>query len=218
MKQKNDARFVWFIALFLVTCIAPSIGHAQVLGLFSGSPRTDGGKVVGISLNSFGVTLNSLGVYDSGDGLSTSYQVGLWDASQTLLASATVTPSSPLIGDCRYASIPSITIGSFLSPQTFTIGVLLPPVMNDVWLDNALTIPAVSLTGGATGQFVSSPTLQYPGTFDTGPYYVVNAGPVVPEPTGLSLIGAALAMLRRGRIGERCSSSAGLLNVHPEVD
>src|SRR5215211_1726885 len=96
--------------------IAP-VGHGQaIFAQTGGTTRTDGGKVVGITMTSFGQTISALGMYDSGDGLATSYTLGLWDASQTLVASVVVTPGSPLVGDFRYENITPVTIGSFANP------------------------------------------------------------------------------------------------------
>lgn len=196
------------VRLFVIALIVAtgSMARAQVIGAFvplSVNQRTDGGKVVGVSFNSLGQTISSLGFYDhGGDGLAASYQLGLWDSSQSLIATATVTPSSPLIGDFRYAPITPVTLGSFALPASFTIGALLPPVMNDVWLDGGIPVLGVGYTGAGTGQFLTSPTLVYPTTFDSSAYYVVNAGPVVqvPEPAVASLAvccGAAIIAVRR---------------------
>jgi hypothetical protein len=107
-------------ALFALT----SPADAQILDIdpcCGASLRTDGGKVVGISLNSYGNTITSLGFYDHNqDGILASYQLGLWDSSQTLVRTATVTPSSPLTGDFRYASVIPITLGTVAIPETFT--------------------------------------------------------------------------------------------------
>jgi hypothetical protein len=182
-----------------------SDASAQILDLaFGGNVRNDGGRVVGISLNSFGTTLTSLGFYDhNDDGIAGTYQLGLWDSSQTLVRTATVTPASPLTDGFRYASIAPFTLGS---PETFTIGVLLPANPPDVWLDNAVMVLNVGYTGAGTGQF-SAPTgsLIYPSTVDTGNnYYVVNANgpapPVVPEPASIALVViATFALLQRTR-------------------
>ena len=192
--------YLFGLLSFLAFCIAPSIVGAQSPALYpiTGSPRTDGGMVVGVSMNSHGQTIGGLGFYDSGDGLSDNYLVGLWDSSQNLIASATVTPSSPLIGDCRYELITPITFGTLLIPETFTVGVLLPSVMNDIWLDQAMTVLASGFTGGATGQFETTGTLQYPSNFDTGSYYAANALVVAPEPSILTLAAlTSIALLRR---------------------
>ena len=169
--------------------------EAQILFPIGGSPRSDGGQAVGISLNSLGQTITSLGFYDHGsDGIAASYQLGLWDSTQTLVRTATVTPTSPLTGDFRYASIAPITLGSLANPETFTIGVLLPPVMNDIWLDDAILVLAPGFTGAGDGQYSGpSNSLVYPGTYEpSGAYVVVNANgpapPLVPEPTTLAFL------------------------------
>jgi hypothetical protein len=200
-----------FLLSAFVLTFAVSQSHAQVADLvLGGSPRTDGGKVVGISLNSHGQTLTSLGFYDhNDDGIATSYQLGLWDSTQTLVRTATVTPSSPLTDGFRYASIAPITLGTFSLPETFTIGVVLPDNPADIWLDSAIMILTAGFSGAGTGQYSGpSGTLIYPSTVDTGNnYYVVNANgpapPLVPEPaTAVVVTGFALAFaasIRRSR-------------------
>src|SRR5215218_1331012 len=151
--NRTIARFLICSAVLAIVIATASYASAQILPLAAGgTPRTDGGKVVGISLNSFGQTITSLGFYDHNqDGIATSYQLGLWDAGQNLLATATVTPSSPLTGDFRYAAISPITIGTPSTPAAFTIGVLLPLNPADIWLDNATLIDFTGFSGPGTG-------------------------------------------------------------------
>jgi hypothetical protein len=187
-----------------IALLGLSVGSARgsILDLvFGGSPRSDGGKMVGISLTSFGKTFTSLGFYDHNqDGIAATYQLGLWDASQNLLATTTVSPSSPLIGQFRYGVIPAVTIGTFANPQPFTIGVLLQPVQTDVWLDSATLALYAGYAGAGTGQFLNSGTLAYPTTLDASNYFVVNANGIVPEPATVALVAAgAGAMLGRRR-------------------
>src|SRR6187455_3070970 len=153
LMTRNITQILTNAAVLAIVLATTSYASAQILFLAGGgSPRTDGGKVVGISLNSGGQTITSLGFYDHNqDGIATSYQLGLWDASQNLLATATVTPSSPLTGDFRYAAISPVTIGSPSTPAAFTIGVLLPSNPADVWLDNATLILATGFSGAGTG-------------------------------------------------------------------
>jgi hypothetical protein len=202
---RTITRYISASALILPLALA-STASAQILDIaVGGNVRTDGGRVVGISLNSFGTTLTSLGFYDhNDDGISGIYQLGLWDSSQNLVRTATVTPASPLTDGFRYASIVPFTLGS---PEAFTIGVLLPDNPPDVWLDNALMILYVGYTGAGTGQN-SAPTnsLIYPSSIDTGNnYYIVNANgpapPIVPEPAaaGLIVIGSLIAFARTRR-------------------
>src|SRR4051812_16658305 len=173
---RDIIRILRHVAVLAIIFATTSYASAQILFLAGGgSPRTDGGKVVGISLNSFGQTITSLGFYDHNqDGIATSYQLGLWDASQNLLATATVTPASPLTGDFRYAAISPITIGTPSTPAAFTIGVLLPLNPADIWLDNATLIDFAGFSGAGTGQFSApSGSLVYPSTLEPSPYYVV---------------------------------------------
>jgi hypothetical protein len=202
---RTVTRLFTISALMLPFGIASS-ASAQILDLASGgNVRSDGGKVVGISLNSFGTTLTSLGFYDhDSDGISGTYQLGLWDASQTLVRTATVTPLSPLTDGFRYASIAPFTLDN---PETFTIGVLLPENPPDVWLGNASMILFVGYSGAGTGQFSGpSGTLVYPNNVDIGNnYYVVNANgpapPLVPEPASIALVtlAALLGLTARRR-------------------
>jgi hypothetical protein len=201
-----------FLLSAFVLTFAVSQSHAQVADLvFGGSPRTDGGKVVGISLNSYGQTLTTLGFYDhNDDGIATIYQLGLWDSTQTLVRTATVTPSSPLTNGFRYASIAPITLGTFSMPETFTIGVVMPDSPADIWLDNATMILTFGFSGAGTGQYSGpSGTLVYPSTVDTNNnYYVVNANgpapPLVPEPS-TAIVATSFAFvlassIRRSRV------------------
>src|SRR3954467_3229014 len=123
----NYYRAFTLLAALAAFAATSTNASAQILAGGGGSLRTDGGKVVGISLNSFGQTITSLGFYDHNqNGINASYQLGLWGASQNLLPTATVTPSSPPPGDFRYAAISPVTIGTPSIPAAFTIGVLLP--------------------------------------------------------------------------------------------
>ena len=131
------------VAVIVVASASLLAGAAQAEVLFpiGGTTRTDGGIVAGNTFTAFfGQTFNSLGFIDVGsDGIAGSYDVGLWDSSQTLLASATVTPSSPLINGFRYAAIPATTIPS---GQTFTIAAVLPASPADPWMENSLLVSA----------------------------------------------------------------------------
>jgi hypothetical protein len=187
-----------------VVCVCGAGTHAgEVIFSYSGGSFTNqGGLVAGNSFTAFGgQTLNSLGFVDVGsDGIVDSYQVGLWDTNtQTLLASTTVTPASPLINGFRYAPIPATTIPN---GSSFTIGALLHTTQQDSWVINATVIPGAGYGGAGTGRFVGSSNLVFPTTNDGATYVVVNASDaIVPEPAtlaGLLLLPAA-AILRRRR-------------------
>lgn len=179
-----------------------TVQAAEVIFSYTGGSATfQGGLVAG---NTFGaassVTFNSLGFIDvGGDGLGTSHDVGIWDTStQTLLASTTVTPTSPLINGFRYASIPATTI---TGGSSFTIGALLPSSNPDAWMVNSSLILGPGFTGAGTGQFQGSGTLVYPATPDGATYVVANASTtVVPEPATLGVLAIGmLSLLGRRR-------------------
>ena len=179
-----------------------SVARGEVLFPIGGTPTNQGGIVAGNTFTAFGgQTLNSLGFIDLGnDGIAGGYSVGLWDTTtQALLASTTVTPSSPLINGFRYAPIPATTIPNGTS---FTIGALLPPTPTpDAWLTNTLLTLGVGFTGTGTGQFTTSGSLVFPGTLDSAPYAVANASAVVvPEPASIASIALAALLLRRRRL------------------
>jgi hypothetical protein len=107
------------------------------------------GTVVGWE---FTVTLplcfSALGYYDSGlDGLSESHQVGLFDSSGTLITSATVGTSDPLVGGFRYASIPAFcaTVG-----ETYILGAYTSSGSADLLLqDPSVSVhPGIDFVGG----------------------------------------------------------------------
>ena len=209
MKRSTARNALLLVCTLCATILnAASAARAQVIQAYFGAPtptqRTDGGQVVGVSFTSFGGTISSLGFFDFGsDGLAASYQVGLWDASQNLIDSVTITPTSPLYNEFRYEAITPVTIGTFANPQSFTIGALLPPDLSDVWLSNVFVILQAGFAGAGTGQYTSpSASLVYPATTDTTNYIVVNANGPVPEPGSLALLGtpAAWFMARRRRL------------------
>jgi hypothetical protein len=191
----------------LMLSVSSMANAAEVIYGAAGSPtnRTDGGQVVGFSFTAYGSTLNSLGFFDFGqNGLAASYQVGLWDSSQNLVATTTVYPTSPLIGDFRYGPISPVTLGSPGNPEVFTIGALLPTTMLDVWWSEVFVLLGAGYTGAATGQYLNpSLTLAYPTSFDGGGtnYYVVNGSEtVVPEPASLGVLGMGTLLLLRRKV------------------
>jgi hypothetical protein len=196
-------QFAAALTLAAVVIAAPA-AQAQVIWSYTGgTQRTDGGIVAGNTFTAFGgQTFNSLGFIDIGDdGLAQSYTVGIFDtATQTLLQSTTVTPTSPLINGFRYGSIPTTTIPH---GTQFTIAALLPPGTVDPWMDDTNNILGVGFTGAGQGQYLASGTLVFPTTFADGNYAIANASPVVvPEPGVLALAagGAGALLLRRRRV------------------
>jgi hypothetical protein len=73
-----------------------------------------------------------------GAGLTTPHQVGIWDASQALVTSATVDPATgTVIGGWIYAAVTPVT----LSPgQVYTAGVLYTEIDNDSYISSATSM------------------------------------------------------------------------------
>ncbi len=175
-----------------------------------------GGRVAGgIFTATTTQTFNSLGFIDLNpscmqcgpNGLVGAYQVGIWLAStQTLLASAWVTPTSPLGGlgeNFRYTQIPTVTIPA---GQQFVVAALLPASPLDPWATNDIHTNSLGISGPGGGQYEISTTLTYPtqGLAPSTGYSIANASSAipVPEPTAATLISLSLgglAAFRRNR-------------------
>jgi len=157
-----------------------------------------GGQTLSFTLHATqDVTFNSLGFIDAnddpnvdyhyftaGDGLHDSYLVELLSSTQQLLASATVTPSSPLgqFSPFRYAPIPATTISA---GQNFSVAVVLPDTLLDPWLNGVTNSNQFGLSGPVTNAFANASTAV-----------------VAPEPTATAFLFLALgglAMRRRRR-------------------
>jgi uncharacterized protein (TIGR03382 family) len=201
MSSRTIGRVV--LLALVAGALVPSAGEAEVIvGYAGGSGTFQGGMVAGSTFNApSGATFNSLGFIDVGlDGLQDSYQVGLWDTnSHALLASAIVTPSSPLINGFRYAAIPQTTL---LPGTTFTVGALLHTQQLDAWVTNAAVVDGSGFTGPGFGRFLGNNlSLAFPSSPDGVTYVVANASDVVvPAPATLGLAGVGgLLVLRRRR-------------------
>lgn len=69
--------------------------------------------------------------------LDSSHQVGIWDDSQSLVVSTTVTPGSPLQDDFRYESVAA----TVLDPgTTYTIGSMTDCEDNDTYISSASSL------------------------------------------------------------------------------
>lgn len=181
-----------------------------------------GGMVAGsIFTASTAQTFNSVGFIDlspidpinlpfPGDGLLGSYQVGIWLVStQTLLASAWVTPTSvpgtPFEGgpSFRWTNIPTTTIPA---GEQFIVAALLPENPLDAWLIDDVHVNGTGVVGPGTGRFQVGNTLSYPSQ-TVSPFSVwsvanASSATVVPEPTAaISILFGltGIAMSRRSR-------------------
>ena len=135
-------------AVGVVVLFAPTVLGQGITGFTGGSEfgayyGGTTGDVVGFRFTVAGgspIEIDQLGVWNAdtnagGAGLTSAHQVGIWDASQALLASATVDPSTgTVIGDWTYASIPPLT----LNPgETYTAGVLYTETDGDSYISSA---------------------------------------------------------------------------------
>jgi hypothetical protein len=147
--------------------------------------------------------ITALGVADGLDpGLRNSFEVGLWDAGGTLIASGIVANGTvaPLVSGFRYADIGSLTVG----PGTYFVGALYLNGADTVVFPGTSVIdfavnPRISYSGAtyAPGGVLASPTTAPPtpnlGYF--GPNLLIDS---IPEPqdwvlfvVGFSLVGFA---------------------------
>ena len=138
-------RRVGFIAA--VVMLAAPIVFSQAITGFSGGGQYglyytgSTGDVVGYRFEvTAPVEIDQLGAWNAdtnagGAGLTTPHQVGIWDASQALVASTTVDPATGIvIGDWIYAAITPVT----LTPgQVYTAGVIYFDTDSDNYVSSA---------------------------------------------------------------------------------
>ena len=165
----------------------------------TGESLTNGPYTLGweFSLSSAG-TVTALGAFNStGTGLAESHDVGIWDSTGTLLVSATVAAGTvdPLIGQFRYASVSTITLG----PGTYEIGALwLDGADNNTFPGDVATVNTIPSLTFIQNSFVAGGTLADPtnttGSNDSyfGPNFLVGTRSVTPEPGTLVLLGSGL--------------------------
>jgi hypothetical protein len=182
-------RIVGLAATALLAVAPVAMGQA-VTGFTGGSqyPLYYGGStgdVVGFRFTvATSVQVSDLGVWnqDSSGGLSASHQVGIWDASQALIASATVTTSGTVNGAWTYASITPVV----LNPgQTYTIGALYIGTDNDNYVSGASSMTTATGVTFVQSVYPASGSLgfAYPAANSTsfgrfGPNFLFSVVPV----------------------------------------
>jgi hypothetical protein len=150
------------------------------------------------------LSVSSLGIYDAG--ISANHEVGIWTTSGTLLASATVTPSTPDGAD----SFAWVGLGSPVNlsdGQTYLIGADYPAPVTDTFVYQASsdsTASGITYITSANSLDVGfgapSPVGAYNDAY-FGPNFQFTEVASVPEPSTLALFVmgglGGLRMLRR---------------------
>lgn len=118
------------VICFVMVLICAPVAWGQAITGFVGGTEYDSyyglpaGDVIGWQFTvSTQIWVSDLGVWnnDQTGGIESPHQVGIWDESQTLIASVTVDNAGAVVGDWIYASITPVTI---LTGEVYTIGAL----------------------------------------------------------------------------------------------
>ena len=156
------------------------------------------------------ITINGLGVFDVNPaGLSESHQVGIWDNSGNLLASATVTNGSTLVssastaGDWLFANINPLLLGPGMYVTSAFYGTSADSVMANATITTVPQITLLASRASTEGAFAEAGTygLVEPGVF--GANIRVASPTVVPEPATLLLVGSGLTWAMRRRLSAK---------------
>lgn len=202
-------RFARTLLLGLALSVTLSIASAGALGIdftSAGGVGTNGSWSLGYEFQALqSVNVTGLAFY-TGSGISQNHDVGLWDSNGTLLASTTITSGSAAIGTGGF-------LFESISPVALTAGdyyYVAGETGSDSysWAPSGVTVnPAIAFVASA---YVSSGTLAFPGTTDSGTvgYFggnVVLGGVAAPEPSSVGLLlGGGMMLLglarRRGLI------------------
>ena len=212
--KTTRTRLGWVFLLLLVATVGRV--QANVIVEFTGGSTTFGAGdfTVGFTFETTTpVTVDGLAFWDeSGDGLASSHDVGLWTAGGTLLASSTVSNASAVeasssgLGNWLVEGIPSLPlgVGSYVlgGVQTNSIG-------GDLLRLNATATAAPGIVYGTTMQNTANGlVLTMPdsavSSVDDGAWgpNLRLASAAMPEPSALSLFAlglGAIALRRRRR-------------------
>jgi hypothetical protein len=190
------------LLLLTMPCFAGSLAITGFSGGGAAAFVIDIGNTIGWEFNlPSPVTVTSFGVYNN-TGLSVNHDVGIWDASGTLIADTTVLPTDPLLSGYLWHSVSPAVLGA----GTYYIGAYFTGTDDFYYFDtdSVATDPAVTFIGatysqGSSLSFPNQTTAVVNGRF--GPNFQFD--PAVPEPgsLALTLCGAVLGgiFLRRRR-------------------
>lgn len=151
------------------------------------------------------ISVSALGVFDyvlPGQG---SLQVGLWDASGTLLASQTVSAASAAVGQSHYESVTPVLL---LTGETYYVaaysasGPLFAVVVTPDISPNGFATMSPEIQLGQVA-YSSGSGFSFPGTTEGNSGYAIIAPnfefQVVPEPSMLALLGVGIMGWRSAR-------------------
>jgi hypothetical protein len=196
-------------ALLLGVASAPVVAQAPAVDFTSPTiDFTNGNWSLGFEfdvLNPLGVSVTHLGFYDAGqDGIMGDHPVGIWDAAMNLLASATVTSGSSLIGWFRWESIVALHLPA-------ATGYRIAAVTGSdlyTWNPNGFMVhPDINFVADRWTETTGT-TLVFPVSSDAvngyfGANFMLDGDQqVVPEPMTMALLGTGLlglGVVRRRR-------------------
>ena len=205
MKSVTLGAIVFAAMLF---CAPPTFAGIAVTTTPSGIYSNTGTWTLGWSfvVNS-PISVSALGTFDAGaDGLNVAHDVGIWNSSGTLLASATVPSGTAGALDSSYRFV-SISPLALSSGATYYVGAVYFVSDSDGWLQDPLTlVTAAEITYLSRRYQSSSGTLVFPnlaGSGTTG-YFGGNfqfggSAVGVPEPSTFALFATGLGILLAAR-------------------
>lgn len=133
------------------------------------------------------VAVTSLGIYDhQGDGLASAHAVGIFDSSGTLLVSAIVASSDPLVGHFRFHPVTPVTL-----PAAYGYQIMAVYTAPEILVSHQPGLITGSGVLYGTGTFASGTALKQGDSgwgYDDPGYFGPNFRYQPPPPPALSLV------------------------------